>query len=291
MAIQSKRKKENILGNFYVDSTCIDCETCRILAPEIFKKVGNGSIVYFQPTTNDSIERGLQALVACPTYSIGLETMLPELKEIRLSFPKNIADTVYYNGYHSEKSYGAASYFIKREKGNILIDSPRFAMTLVENFKKLGGIDYIFLTHQDDIADQQKYADYFGAKRILHKDDFTKQLSSVEIPIEGEEIFHLDEDIKIIPVPGHTEGHCVLLYKDSFLFTGDHLAYSPTKGHLHAFRNACWYSWEKQIDSMKRLNEFTFESILPGHGRSFSSDKTTMKSQLSKCIEWMESVK
>lgn len=144
MAILSKRKKENVAGNFYVDSTCIDCETCRILAPETFKQEGDGSIVYSQPVDATSVDRGLQALVACPTYSIGLETMLPELKQIRQSFPKPLNENVYYNGYHSERSYGAASYLIKREKGNILIDSPRYAASLIENIKSLGGIKYIF---------------------------------------------------------------------------------------------------------------------------------------------------
>ena len=64
---------------------------------------------------------------------------LPELKEIRKSFPLLIEEDVYYNGYHSEKSFGAASYFIKREK-NILVDSPRFAAGLAEKIKSLGGI-------------------------------------------------------------------------------------------------------------------------------------------------------
>jgi glyoxylase-like metal-dependent hydrolase (beta-lactamase superfamily II) len=168
------------------------------------------------------------------------------------------------------------------------VDSPRYTAGLAEKIKSLGGIKYIFLTHKDDLADQHKYAKYFEAERIFHVDDFNRHLPSAEIPIQGQEIFRIDEDIKIIPVPGHTKGHCVLLYRDKFLFTGDHLAYSLTRQHLHAFRNACWYSWEEQIESMKRLTEFNFEWVLPGHGRRFNADYPTMMACMKKCIEWME---
>ncbi len=287
MAIFTNRRKENVEGNFYVDSTCIDCETCMILAPEVFKEDGDASSVYNQPSDEQNKIRALQALVACPTHSIGLVENLPETKQVRESFPILIEDSVYYNGYHSEKSFGAASYFIKRENGNILVDSPRYAAGLAEKIKSLGGVKYIFLTHKDDIADQDKYAEYFGAKRIFHEEDFNRHLPSAEIPIQGQEIFRIDEDVKIIPVPGHTKGHTVLLYRDKFLFTGDHLAYSPVKQHLHAFRNACWYSWEKQIESMKRLAEFNFEWVLPGHGRRYNADYPTMRESIGKCIEWM----
>ena len=29
----------------------------------------------------------------------------------------------------------------------------------------------------------------------------------------------------------------VLLYRDKFLFTGDHIAWSATRGHIYAFRS------------------------------------------------------
>ncbi len=49
MAKLAQRRSENVSGNFYVDSTCIDCDTCRWMAPEIFNEVGEQSAVYHQP--------------------------------------------------------------------------------------------------------------------------------------------------------------------------------------------------------------------------------------------------
>jgi hypothetical protein len=39
MAKVEKRRLENVEGNFYVDSTCIDCDTCRWVAPNTFISV------------------------------------------------------------------------------------------------------------------------------------------------------------------------------------------------------------------------------------------------------------
>ncbi len=70
--------------------------------------------------------------------------------------------------------------------------------------------------------------------------------------------------------------------------TGDHLAYSPANGHLYAFRNAMWYRWSVQIESMKRLRGYAFEWVLPGHGRRHHADPVAMRGSLEKCIAWME---
>ena len=71
MANFALRLAENVPGDFYVDSTCIDCDACRQIAPEIFSDEDEYSIVYRQPQTEEEIKRGLMALVACPTGSIG----------------------------------------------------------------------------------------------------------------------------------------------------------------------------------------------------------------------------
>ncbi len=119
--------------------------------------------------------------------------------------------------------------------------------------------------NEDDVADSGKYAKTFGAKRIIHKED-SRAVPDAEIKVEGTDPVPLDEDLLIIPTPGHTKGHMVLLYREKFLFTGDHLAYSRRRGSLVAFRDYCWYSWEELKRSMKRLLEFSFEWVLPGHG-------------------------
>ena len=58
-----------------------------------------------------------------------------------------------------------------------------------------------------------------------------------------------------IPVPGHTRGSAAFLLESRFLFSGDSLYWSRRQQDLGAFRDACWYSWEAQADSLERLAE------------------------------------
>lgn len=288
MAQLNRRRSENTSGDFYVDSTCIDCDTCRWMTPEVFHRAGKMSAVYHQPTNETERLKAMQALLACPTASIGTVEKPTDIKEVQLSFPIPVAENVYHCGYHAESSFGAASYLIRRPSGNILVDSPRWSPPLVKHLEEMGGVRYLYLTHRDDVADHQKYRQKFGCDRLLHTDDISSSTREVEIHIQGQEPFALANDLLIIPVPGHTRGHTVLLYNNKFLFTGDHLAWSTQLNQLIAFRNACWYSWPELTRSMQKLTHYTFEWILPGHGHRYHTDSQTMQNQLKQCIEWMK---
>lgn len=289
MAHLNLRRPQNVSGDLYVDSSCIDCDTCRWMAPEVFIQAGEQSAVYHQPDNEAERLRSLQALLACPTSSIGTVEKPKDIKEAQQSFPIPVAENVYHCGYHSENSYGAASYLIERPEGNVLVDSPRFAPPLVKCLLEMGGIRYLYLTHRDDVADHQKFQEHFGCDRILHTDDISAGTRNVEIQLAGSEPFALAPDLLIIPVPGHTKGHTVLLYNNKFLFTGDHLAWSDELKQLVAWRDVCWYSWSKQLESMRQLANYSFEWVLPGHGRRHHADRETMRQQMHQCIDWMES--
>ena len=288
MATLQKKRAENIEGNFYVDSTCIDCDTCRWVAPKVFNRQASQSAVFHQPVTNQEELQAMQALLACPTASIGTVDKPRGIKQAQQTFPLLVQDNVYYCGYHSEASFGAASYFIQRPEGNILIDSPRFAPPLVKRLESMGGIQYMYLTHRDDVADHQKFHQHFGCQRILHQDDIQPSTEDVEIKLSGQESLELTPDIQIIPVPGHSKGHTVLLYQNKFLFTGDHLAWSPYLQQLYAFRRFCWYSWSEQIESMAKLANYSFEWVLPGHGRRYHGTVADTQQQMQQCISWMK---
>jgi glyoxylase-like metal-dependent hydrolase (beta-lactamase superfamily II) len=126
-------------------------------------------------------------------------------------------------------------YLITRPEGNILVDSPRYAKTLVRRIEEMGGISTLWFSHRDDVADHQKFHEHFGCKRIIHRADASG--IPAEQFLEGEDPVSLDNDLIAIPVPGHTRGHVVLLYRNKFLFTGDHLAWSDNRGGLIAFRS------------------------------------------------------
>jgi ferredoxin len=73
MAEKKLKTPENVPGKYYVDNTCIDCDLCRQLAPESFKRLDEGgySYVFHQPTTPEEIAQAEEALTSCPTETIG----------------------------------------------------------------------------------------------------------------------------------------------------------------------------------------------------------------------------
>lgn len=69
MANPRKRVPENVAGDFFVDSTCIDCDACRQIAPAVFGEAAETSFVKAQPGSSTDRRQALRALLACPTGS------------------------------------------------------------------------------------------------------------------------------------------------------------------------------------------------------------------------------
>ncbi len=289
MADLSKRLPHNVPGEFFVDDTCIDCDQCREVAPGVFRDAGGEATVHRQPDTAALRTSALQALLTCPVGSIGT-LHRPELKAAIASFPLPVDENVFFCGYSSRNSFGASSYLIRREGGNVLMDSPRFTGPLVRRLEELGGVRWMILSHIDDIADHARFRRHFGCERVLHQREIRSGIADIEHQPTGDEPVSLDSELLLIPTPGHTRGHQVLLYRDRYLFSGDHLWYSPVRRRLAASRRHCWYSWPEQIESMERLRSRRFEWVLPGHGRRHHATAAGMQRSLTACIRWMKPV-
>ena len=209
MADPKRRLSGNVNGDFFVDDTCIDCDLCRQISPEVFTASGETSVVTKQPASSSTVRSAEMALVTCPTSSIGTESK-HDLEAAIASYPEAVDGGVHFCGFASESSYGASSYLVVRPGGNVLVDSPRFTEPLARRIGELGGVRWMFLTHRDDIADHAKFRKRFGCDRIIHSRDAT---FAGERVIEGESDVSLDPDLLIIPTPGHTAGHMVLLHE------------------------------------------------------------------------------
>lgn len=284
MADFSKKLNGNAPGEFFVDSSCIDCDLCRQIAPRVFREEDDASVVGRQPATPTESLRAEIALVTCPTGSIGT-VHKHDLAGALAALPEPIEENVHFCGFASEASFGASSYLIVRPGGNVLVDSPRFTAPLVRRLEALGGVRWMFLTHQDDVADHRKFRERFGCDRIMHAGD---AYFPVERTIDGIDPVRLEDDLLIVPTPGHTAGHQVLLYRERFLFTGDHLWWDPEIRRLSASRRYCWHSWSEQRRSMSRLLDHRFEWILPGHGARHQAPAPVMREEIGDLIARMD---
>lgn len=285
MANPRQSVPENVPGEFFVDATCIDCDACRQIAPALFGQAAETSFVRAQPRAAADRRVAFHALLSCPTGSIGCRGD-DDARAYLEDFPLPIDGPVFYCGFNSPKSFGGNSYFLRRPGGNWLIDSPKFVRPLVRRLEELGGVATIFLSHRDDVADAAQFAQHFGARRVLHRRELDAQ-PEAEIILEGTADRELAPGCCVIPTPGHTAGHCCLLVDDRYLFTGDHLAWDREAEHLVAFPDYCWYSWEEQIDSMRKLLAYQFEWVLPGHGQRVSLPAEEMRLQLEALVAAM----
>jgi glyoxylase-like metal-dependent hydrolase (beta-lactamase superfamily II) len=227
------------------------------------------------------------ALVTCPTSSIGTTRKL-DTRTASRALPEHLDGDVYFVGWAAESSYGAASWLIRRPTGNVLVDSPRAASILFDRLDELGGVHTMFLTHRDDVADHEAFHARFNCTRVIHRADLTTSTRSVEQIVDGHTAIALADDLTIVPVPGHTPGSCVLVYQDTYAFTGDHVWANDSQTGLEAGRDVCWYSWPEQRRSMARLAEHRFRWVLPGHGRRFQAhDAAAMQAELRRLASTM----
>lgn len=258
------RNPDSAPGDWYVDTACIDCGASRHVAPGLIVERNEKSVFARQPSTPEERLAAWRAALVCPTASVRSETRQPPPEGS--IFPEQLTDGVWRCGFNARSSFGAHSYFVKRESGNLLVDSPRHAAALVKWFRDAGGIAHILLSHQDDVADADKYADEFGSRVWIHWDDRSAAPYATDV-FEGTSAHYIARGIVAIPVPGHTRGSAAYLLDDQVLFSGDSLAWSAREQDLVAFRDACWYSWSELTASLERLAAaYRFEWLLPGHG-------------------------
>ena len=73
MADQSIKYEENVDGVFYVDNTCIDCDACRVAAPDNYTRNEDDGYSYVdkQPENDEEYAMCIDAMDGCPVESIG----------------------------------------------------------------------------------------------------------------------------------------------------------------------------------------------------------------------------
>ena len=218
-----------------------------------------------------------RATLACPTRSIGTRDRRPTPDGV---FPWALDDGVLLCGHNDRSSFGAHSYLLVRDDGNLLVDSPSWSPSLARSIGALGGVRHVLLTHRDDVADADRYASHFGARVWIHRDDAAAAPYATDV-VDGTDPVDVDRGVRLLPVPGHTRGSVVFHVDDRLLLTGDSLYLNPARGHLDVFGGATWYSWDALTASMARLaDRARFEWVLPGHGKWGRGDPDDLHAQL-----------
>ena len=148
----------------------------------------------------------------------------------------------------------------------------------------------MLLTHRDDVADAHRWAQRFGARVWIHADDAGAAPFATD-RFAGTDETEIEPGVIAVPTPGHTRGSAVFVVDQHHLFTGDSLAWSHERQDLIAFRDACWWSWPAQAESLARLAaRHRFSWVLPGHGARVHADPEELHRRLEALVERMREV-
>lgn len=277
-------------GDWFVDTRCIDCDAARQVAPGLIVRNPDDGVSVFvrQPTTPAEIDMAWRAVQVCPTRSVGHVT---ERRPPHPVFPQDLGDGVHRLGHNAKSSFGAHAYLVRRPGGNLMVDSPRWTRDVVEPLTELGGVDHILLSHRDDVADADRYADHFGSQVWIHHDDRDAAPYATDL-IEGVSRHQVADGVVAFPVPGHTRGSVLYLVDGHLLFSGDSLSWNPRREQLSAFRNACWYSWPEQTAALGRFADsgLRFDRLFCGHGWNHDLDAEAFHAHLVDLVTRMPSM-
>ena len=203
-----------------------------------------------------------RAAVACPTQSIRNREAKRPAKSV---FPHELTPGVLAMGNNSSKSFGAHSYLVQREDGNLLTDSPRFQNSLAAHVDDLGGIAHVLLTHRDDVADADKWAERYGARVWIHEAE-AEAAPYVTDLLRGDATVTIAPGVSSVFAPGHTEGCVVFHVDDRWLFTGDTLHWNHRRDELDVTPKQTWHSWDVLANTMDVLSKLRVKWLFAGHG-------------------------
>ena len=268
MANPKKRLPENVPGDFFVDSTCIDCDTCRQIAPAVFAE--GGSVRLRPPSANDGCQptgQALHALVSCPTGSIG-STGRRQASAVMDDFPLLIEEPRLLLRLQLAE-------VLRRQQ--LLHPAPRgqLADRLAEVPAPAGSAVRGAGRHRPHLPDAPRRRGRCPALRrairqhALHPSGRTVVRSpDAEVVLDGGDCAGTgsglpgDPDARPHGGPLRAALRGPRFSSPATIWTG-----TATASALAASRDYCWYSWPHQTDSMARLADYRFEWVLPGHGQ------------------------
>jgi glyoxylase-like metal-dependent hydrolase (beta-lactamase superfamily II) len=104
------------------------------------------------------------------------------------------------------------AFLLRREQGNLLIYRAATLEQDVETVNDLGGVSRLYLNHHHEASPACDWvAKTFGAPLHVHEADAQAASKVCDVDETFSERHRLDEDLEVIPIPGHTSGATAFL--------------------------------------------------------------------------------
>jgi glyoxylase-like metal-dependent hydrolase (beta-lactamase superfamily II) len=241
-----------------------------------------------------------------------------------MSLPREFQPTpglegVHYLGAVHGAGWIARSYFVEREAGNILVSPLVYSEGLGDFIEARGGLDYIFVTHQDEInamvlsevgregpgkspdrVPACEYKQRFGCQIATHATD-TLELDGCEVDLSWTADISPEPGMQLLHTPGHTPGSaCLLLDTGSgrLLFCGDIVAINDSGVIDTEVEEGEIPHLPSTLSSWAKVVEHDFDALIPLHTFADSpvpfiakDGRGALKEALAEVTAWWEKTK
>ena len=158
----------------------------------------------------------------------------------------------------------ARAFLLERDAGNVLIYSSDALPADAARFERLGGISRQYLGHWHEAMFGAGWARReFGAPLFVHAGDGAEAAARASVRATFSRRHHLDADLEVIPMPGHTPGSTAYLWDSGahrVLFTADSL-YAQDGRWVAAVLESS--DREAYAASLERLAGLEFDVLVP----------------------------
>jgi glyoxylase-like metal-dependent hydrolase (beta-lactamase superfamily II) len=152
------------------------------------------------------------------------------------------------------------AFLLRRDAGNVLIYSVAGLEADAEAIADLGGISRQYLNHGHEALFA---SDWVTAPLFVHERDRHSVASRAHVRATFSRRHMLDDDLEVIPTPGHTPGATAYLWDSGqhrFLFTGDTI-YLKDEEWVAAVLGSS--DRGPYLDSLELIRELDFDVLVP----------------------------
>jgi hypothetical protein len=191
----------------------------------------------------------------------------------------------------NRETLGGTAYFLLKETGNILIDSPPWTVEAQQFLEDHGGVKWFYLTHRVAISQEIKQIHQSFHCEIVIQEQEAYLLPEIPVTSFETEIV-LSNHTQGIWTSGFSPGSSCL-YDNAhggILFTGRHLL-PDQNGKIKPLQLSKTFHWQRQLKNVKnlgdRFNDQTLTYICPATNLGFLRGKgivTNAYQQLSECL-------
>jgi len=152
------------------------------------------------------------------------------------------------------------AFLLERPQGNVLIYSVSSLETDAEAIEALGGISRQYLNHGHEAMFA---SDWYRGPVFVHEADRHYVEQRIHVRGSFSKRHLLDDDLEVIPTPGHTPGATAYLWNNGsrrFLFTGDTIY----------LRDGEWVDGlldssdrDAYVESLALIRELAFDVLVP----------------------------